>query len=238
MALSAGARSKRKVWNLDFLYDFPSSELFHNDLNLKEQCDPVRHNPLPIKQSPKPTKLKSAMAHCTPPLPVSVDDTAPSSLSFDQQLQLIKLQKEKLELELKVLTISRQEPPPKKKLADLPTQDAAETIEPQHNKRTIDWPHDFVSSIQGEYDKLELPDFVAGFLMMIKSYDPMVKDAMPAHLELLTIKAISYSWVSICAFHKFIAKQVERHLDWQDLKSVQDQATTFFRHSELRNSRT
>ena len=62
---------------------------------------------------------------------------------------------------------------------------------------------------------------------------------MLAHLELLTIKAISYSWVSVRAFHKFIAKQVEqRRLDWQDLKSIQDQAMTFFRHSDLRNSRS
>ena len=52
---------------------------------------------------------------------------------------------------------------------------------------------------------------------------------MIAHLELLTIKAISYSWVRVRAFHKFIVKQVEQHrLDWQDLKAIQDQAKTFF----------
>ena len=45
---------------------------------------------------------------------------------------------------------------------------------------------------------------------MIKSYDTASKDAMLAHLELLTIKAISYSWVSVRAFHKCIAKQVEQ----------------------------
>ena len=73
---------------------------------------------------------------------------------------------------------------------------------------------------------------------MIKSYDMASKDAMLAHLELLTIKAISYSRVSVRAFHKFIAKQVEqRCLDWQDFKSIQDQATTFFCHSDLRTSR-
>ena len=60
---------------------------------------------------------------------------------------------------------------------------------------------------------------------------------MIAHLELLTI-AIIYLWVSVRAFHKFIAKQVEqRRLDWQDLKAIQDEATTFFCHSDLRNSR-
>jgi len=73
---------------------------------------------------------------------------------------------------------------------------------------------------------------------MIKSNDSLVKDAMIAHLKLLTIKAISYSWVSVHAFHKFIAKQVQqRRLDWQDLEAIQDQTTTFFHHSDLRNSR-
>ena len=113
-----------------------------------------------------------------------------------------------------------------------------ETTEPRCNKRNIDWPQNFVPSIQGEYDKIELPEFVSGFLIMIKSYDMASKDAMLAHLKLLTIKAISYSWVSVRAFHKFIAKQVEqRPLDLQDFKSIQDQATTFFRHSDLRTSR-
>ena len=38
--------------------------------------------------------------------PIAIDDTASSALSFDQQLQPLKLQKDKLELELKVLTLS------------------------------------------------------------------------------------------------------------------------------------
>ena len=81
-------------------------------------------------------------------------------------------------------------------------------------KRNIDWPQDFVPSIKGEYDKIELPEFISGFLIMIKSYDTASKDAMLAHLELLTIKAISYSWVGVRAFHKFITKQVEQHRFW------------------------
>lgn len=113
-------------------------------------------------------------------------------------------------------------------LADLLTHNAAKTVEPRRNKRTIDWSQDSVPSIQGDYEKLELPEFVSGFLLMIKSCDSVVKEAMLAHLELLTIKATSYSSVSVRAFHKFIAKQVkQRRLDWQDLKSIQDQATTY-----------
>lgn len=69
---------------------------------------------------------------------------------------------------------------------------------------------------------------------MRRSYDTASKDAMLAHLELLTIKAINYSWVSVRAFHKFIAKHVEWHnLDWQCFKSIQDQATTLFHNHML-----
>lgn len=95
-------------------------------------------------------------------------------------------------MELQVLTISRQERPPDNTLADSSLQDAAETTEPRRNKRNIDWPQDFVPSIQGEYDKIELPEFVSGFLIMIKSYDMGSKVTMLAHLELLTSKTISY----------------------------------------------
>ena len=145
------------------------------------------------KQSTKSSKSTSVPVPPVSSSPIATDGTSSSSISFDQQLQLIQLQKEKLELELKVLTISRQERPSENRLADLYTKEAAvETTDPRRNKRNIDWPQDFFPSIQGEYDKLELPEFLSGFLIMIKSYDPASKDAMLAHLELLTIKAISY----------------------------------------------
>lgn len=71
---------------------------------------------------------------------------------------------------------------------------------------------------------------------MIKTYDTQLKAAFLAHLELLMIKSISYSWTSVRAFHKFVAKQVEqRRLEWQDSKAINDQAATFFRHSDLRS---
>jgi len=67
---------------------------------------------------------------------------------------------------------------------------------------------------------------------MIKTYDAQLKEAFLAHLELLMIKAISYSWSSVRAFHKFVAKQVEQwRLEWQDSNAINDQAATFFRHS-------
>lgn len=79
--------------------------------------------------------------------------------------------------------MSCQDHPLENSFADLSTQDARKAIAPGRTKRNIDWPQDFVPSIQGEYDKLELPEFVSGFLIMIKTYDSSLKDAMLAHLE-------------------------------------------------------
>ena len=138
-------------------------------------------------------------------------------------------------MELQVLTLSRQERP-QENMCEGFAEDVpfTESSTQRHTKRSIDWPQDFVPSVQGEYDKFNLSEFVADLLVMIKAYDAQLKDAFLAHLELLMIKAISYSWSSVLAFHKFVAKQVEqRHLEWQDSKAINDQAATFFRHLDL-----
>ena len=103
------------------------------------------------------------------------------------------------------------------------TEEVNEPAAQRQVKRSTDWPHDFVPSIQGEYDKLNLSEFVSGFLFMMKTYDAKLKEAFLAYLELLMIKAISYSWSSVRAFHKFVAKQVEqRRLEWHDTKAIND----------------
>ena len=131
-------------------------------------------------------------------------------------------------MELKVLRLSHRERPQEHTLEGF-TEEVNEPAAQRWVKRSIDWPHDFVPSIQGEYDKLNLSEFVSGFLIMIKTYDAKLKEAFLAHLELLMIKAISYSWSSVRAFHKFVAKQVEqRRLEWHDTKAINDQAATFF----------
>ena len=114
MSLSVGARPNRKskkVLNPDFQREFSSSAFLQDDLNLEEQSNPVTFNQS-TKQSTQSSKLKSATVLAASSLPITIDDTASSALCFDQQLQLLKLQKDKLELELKVLTISSQERPP------------------------------------------------------------------------------------------------------------------------------
>ena len=68
------------------------------------------------------------------------------------------------------------------------------TSEKTHKKITVDWPHKFAPGTcnfsSDDYDKLELPNFIGGFLvMMIKSYDTPLKSVMLELLELLMTKA-------------------------------------------------
>lgn len=109
-----------------------------------------------------------------------------AKLTYDQQIQNVQLQKEKLQLELQVLTLSRRKSPQenicKGFTEDVPVTESTTQRRP---KRPIDWPHDFVPSVQAEYDKSNLSEFVAGFLVMIKTHDMRLKEAFLAHLKLL-----------------------------------------------------
>ena len=209
MARSAGPHPKhqsKKAYDPEFLYDFPPSSLFHEDFDPEEKGDTLQH--VQSGKQSKTSKSKSATVPAPSPPPISPEDSAPF-LTYDQQLQLIHLQKEKLKLELKVLSLSHWERPQEHTLEGF-TNEGNKPAAQRRVKRSIDWPHDFVPSIQGEYDKLNLPEFVSGFLIMIKTYDAKLKEAFLAHLALLMIKAISYSWSSVRAFHKFVAKQAEQ----------------------------
>ena len=235
MSLSAGARPKRApkpAYDPDFLYDLPSHSLFSEALEVEDDADNI---PKTKQRKQKSFKSKSpTVPDPSPPATSSVDSG--NTLTFEQQIQLVQLQKDKLELELQVLTLSSRERPQENTRGGF-ADDVTEPTSQRRPKRPIDWPHDFVPSVQGEYEKLNLAEFVAGFLVMIKTYESQLKEAFLVHLELLMIKSISYSWSSVRAFHKFVAKQVEqRRLEWQDSKAINDQATTFFRHSDLRSS--
>ena len=90
-----------------------------------------------------------------------------------------------------------------------------------------------------EYGKLDLAEFIAGYLSMIKTYDPEATKFMLSHLELLMIKGTRYSWSSVRSFHAHIAKQVELYrLEWSDTAEIRDRANTFFKHSDLRTAPT
>ena len=72
---------------------------------------------------------------------------------------------------------------------------------------------------------------------MIKPYEGTRKEVMLQLLELLMLKASSYTWKSVRGFYAHIAKQVELcRLDFNDAAQIRDAATIFFKHSDLRNS--
>lgn len=174
-------RFSKKVSEPDYLYDLPSHLLFPENLNLEEeeadQDDTINHiSHVTTKQpkQPKHSKSKSTTVPVSSPPPISSVDSG-AKLTYDQQIQHVQLQKEKLQLELQVLTLSRQERPQENMCEgfaeDVPV---TEPITQRRPNRPIDWPHDFVPSVQGEYDKSNLSEFVTGFF----SYDQNTQHAV------------------------------------------------------------
>ena len=64
----------------------------------------------------------------------------------------------------------------------------------------LDWPSDFIPGMSNncDYDKLDMPEFFAGFLAMIKPHDNALKSAMLLHLEILATKLSAIGGVA-CA---------------------------------------
>ena len=150
-----------------------------------------------------------------------------------QRIILVQAEREKLALELELLRLKHAKSPTlTPSTTDTETSAAAVTKKTHH----VDWPQDFSPgmSTNVEYDKLDLSEFVAGYLSMIKTYAPEETKFILSHLKLLMIKGTSYSWSSVRSFHAHIAKQVELYrLEWSDTAEIPDRANTFFKHSDL-----
>ena len=105
------------------------------------------------------------------PLPANNSDPQSSSRSaaterdLSQEIQLAKLQKEKLALELEVLRMHHAS---NTTSDDPPTQTASGEKSSSRKKRVIDRPHEFAPGNMSDYDKIELAEFVTSFLAMIK----------------------------------------------------------------------
>ena len=96
------------------------------------------------------------------------------------ELQLAQLQRDKLALELEVLKF-------RAAAVETKVTDGAESSKPAtaRKKRTVDWPHKFSTGAPTlDFEKLELAEFVAGFLKMIKPYEATRKEIMLQLLEL------------------------------------------------------
>ena len=113
-----------------------------------------------------------------------------------------------LDLELEVLHLRQVLRP-----ATPPTTSAVPcaTGKSDTKKRIIDWPQDFVpgTSINPEFNSLDLPSFIAGYLAMIRTYDAASNAHMLAILEVVMAKAISYTWARVRGFYSYLARQVE-----------------------------
>lgn len=108
----------------------------------------------------------------------TADHIRPSSTrDLELQIRLSEAQNQKLALELEVLRLRLADGSADANTTNSCTQPAAAKT---RKKRTVDWPHEFAPGnfSSGDYDKLELPDFVGGFLSMIKSYDAPLGSAM------------------------------------------------------------
>ena len=185
--------------------------------------------------SPRVSQVPSSPGRPSIPLrqmtesPVTSQAADLTAQTLSSELQLTQLQRDKLALELEVL-----------KLRKTKFTDGADSSKSgkERTKRTVDWPHEFCPGAPtSDFEKLELADFVAGFLKMIKPYEATRKEVMLQLLELLMLKASSYTWKSIRGFYAHIAKQVELcRLEFNDATQIRDAATIFFKHSDLRTS--
>lgn len=224
----SSSKPRPKIPDPGFSYADLQGQLY--DLHLPDQV----HEAFPSSDSkqavPSPSTSNGPKSHST--LPASPDR------DLIQEIRLAQLQKERLALELEVLRL-RHAPGVS---PDGDVDDNLKSPKPVDNtkkKRTIDWPHEFAPGTSNsiDYNKLELPQFVTGFLAMIKPYDMAKKSAMLDYLELLMLKASSYSWSSVRAFHSHIARQIELlRLEWTSSNEIRDKAVTFFKHSDLRSS--
>ena len=225
-------RKTKSTRNEDFLYDFglppaPFASAMDRSPSLTGDTKTVE----------TPLAGIEALASQQKPL---LDDQAPTQNDhLAQRIILVQAEREKLALELELLRLKHAQPPTLTPSATDTGTSAAATA--TKKKRHVDWPQDFSPgmSTRVEYDKLDLAEFVAGYLSMIKTYDPEATKFMLSHLELLMIKGTSFSWSSVRSFHAHIAKQVELyHLEWSDTAEIRDRANTCFKHSDLRTAPT
>lgn len=115
-------------------------------------------------------------------------------------------------------------------LKDLRTKDKKERKHPSL------LPNDYLFSAKGkiDYDKLEISEFVGGFLEFLNGQPESAQQRYLAYLKLLMERAATYSWYSVRNFHFSINTAVEAgRLSLQQFDQSKDGAQTFFTHTNL-----
>ncbi|EDO30392.1 predicted protein [Nematostella vectensis] len=175
--------------------------------------------------------------------------------SLAQQLQLERTKQENLKLQLELtkaqLELARFNAPisaPVEPLADVLSSTPARPLTDVPNLATLRklrrdravLPNEFLfTTSKGtlEYDKLDISEFVGGFLECIKSKSEPERPTLVAHLQLLMEKAASYSWSSVRNFHFSISSAIEAgRLTWNDATVIRDRAQIAFTHADLRSA--
>ena len=97
-------------------------------------------------------------------------------------------------------------------------------------------PNDYLFSAKGkiDYNKLEISEFVGGFLEFLNSQPESTQQRYLAYLKLLMERAATYPWNIIRNFHFSINTAVEAgRLPLQHFDQIKDRAQTFFTHADL-----
>ena len=122
-------------------------------------------------------------------------------------------------------------------VAEIPSLDQLRS----RKKTGASLPNNFLFSSKGtvEYDKLELAEFVCGYLEFCKEQPESSKAPLFKHLHLLMERAITYSWSSVRNFHLSVNNAVEQgRLSWHSFESIRERAQTFFTHQDLRSNQS
>ena len=218
-----------EIDNLSALLENPDP-LYNPDLQNtgaipKKKClEVLRKENLATQLQITETKLKLAQlnANVSSPASDAVAATPPSSLT-------------KLRSAIVPNASSSPSPCLPSEFAEIPSLDQLRS----RKKAGASLPNNFLFSPKGtvDYDKLELAEFVCGYLEFCKEQPESSKAPLLKHLHLLTERAITYSWSSVWNFHLSVNNAIEQgRLSWQSYESIRKRAQTFFTHQDLRSN--
>ena len=134
--------------------------------------------------------------HDSSPRTVSERPQSAGGDCLERELELVRHQKEKLQLELEVLRLRQMTAAPPATASQDESGQSGKRVKSRvssgglSKKRTIDWPQDFVPgmSVTSDFNALDLPAFfVPGYLAMIQLYDSETTNHMLDILELLML---------------------------------------------------
>lgn len=209
---------------------------------------------------PKKSKLKSSKSSTKVTSAASVDQSA--SHSVDDLIALETLRKENLAAELKLTeaklelaklstSSSSATPPPVSpvQLEKIIAPSSSPVSPVEHfatleqlrakKKASTSLPNCYLFSAKGtvEYDKLDLAEFVSGFLEFCKEQPESRQQCLFRHLQLLMDRAITYSWSSVRNFHLSVHNAVDQGcLAWNASDAIRERAQTFFTHQDLKSN--